>query len=209
VIAKRRTALAALLIFVTGCTESAGGLSRDYRNLNNECIDSLMMITSERRASLANTKILGKLYQEKIQTIDKRFDNWLMNQEEKDVVKDVLSSESVVILIAENKINKKRLEFEMARLKRLLDTRVKDETERRKANGDANANVDPEKVFPHLNAAASGSFIGPLQQQLDRGTKFQDLLNKIQNDKNWQKYRPPNFDQLMEDFTKRLKNQEM
>ncbi len=70
----KKTALAMVVLGLAGCSsDSAHTLSRDYRNLNNECIDAMMMITSERAATFARDKIY-KPYSDRLGIIDHRCD---------------------------------------------------------------------------------------------------------------------------------------
>jgi hypothetical protein len=177
---------------LAGCsTDSANSLSRDYRNLNNEAIDALMMVTSEERAQLAKTKILGKVYTERLQAIDKRMDSWLQNTDDKLIVLETMTSESVVTLLAELPINAKRLELEQKRLGNLLAAKIKE-------------GVDP-KACPALNDLGStGASLSTLKNQFGTN-KFAGLIFAF-NDKNvkkWQNERPPNFDDMMKDWNER------
>ena len=179
---------------LAGCsTDSANSLSRDYRNLNNEAIDALMMVTSEDRAQLAKTKILGKVYTERLQAIDKRMDSWLQNTEDKLVVIETMSSESVVTLLAELPINAKRLDLEQKRIGNLLAAKIKE-------------GADP-KACPALNdLGSSGASVSTLKNQFGNN-KFAKLLIDFNNPavKKWANEKPPNFDDMMKDQADKLK----
>jgi uncharacterized protein (DUF4213/DUF364 family) len=96
----KRAALLFCLAGLSGCsTDSAHSLSRDYRSLNNEAIDALMMATTEQRAQIAKTKIL-KSYSDRLQAIDKRFATWVQNTDDKVIVLDTFTDESVPTLLA-------------------------------------------------------------------------------------------------------------
>ncbi len=182
----KRAALLLCLAGLAGCsTDSADSLSRDYRNLNNEAIDALMMSTSEARAKFAKDKIL-KPYGERLKNIDKRFDDWLRNTDDKEIIRDTLSSDSVATLLAELPINRKRLENEQ---KRIL----------------AKVQGFPKEAFPVLNEFAAGTGLTELKTQLDTGNKFNMLVPKFDKDKPWVSQKPKNYDELQEQLTKRLK----
>ncbi len=112
------------------------------------------------------------------------------------------------MLLAENTINLRRLELEQARLKKLVEAKVQDEGERRRAGGDANP-VDASKEWPNLFDFSEGTPQLNLKARLERGGKFGDLLGKIKGDKAWEKKRPKNFDPLMEMFNKRREQMEI
>jgi hypothetical protein len=201
----RKWALVAVTLCLAGCsTDSAKSLSRDYRSMINECIDGLMITTNEGRALYVRAKIFKPLG-ERVQVLDKRFDTWAQNTEDKLVAEDTISSESVMILIAEKKINQERLRRELDRLKKLVASKVQDETERRRQIGD-NAPVDPEKDWPNLHALSQGEGMGQLVNTLlgDRGTKFHQILGRFDTDQNWKKHLPKNWDEARGRFYSRV-----
>src|SRR4051794_14561883 len=112
----------ALLLFLgcsAGCRDSADTLSRDYRNLNNEAIDALMMITSEGQAQAMHVRVL-KDFGNRIQGVNDRCKNWKQNNEKEDYGSQIYTSDSVLILAVESEMNKERLDLETKRLKALL-----------------------------------------------------------------------------------------
>jgi hypothetical protein len=206
----KKLTLIVVALGLAGCsTDSAQTLSRDYRTLNNEAIDALMMITSESRARFAHNKIL-KRYQERLGEIDKRMTTWLQNTDDKDIIVDTLSSESVFVLLAECKINQERLALEQRRLQKLVAVKVQDENERRRAAGEPA--VDASKVCPAMSAfAEGGGMLGTLDNNLKIGTKFGETIPKFLLDNAWKKNHPPNMEGpggLMDLFNKRMADQQ-
>jgi hypothetical protein len=192
----KRAALLVCLAGLSGCsTDSADSLSRDYRNLNNEAIDALMMCTSEARAVVARDKIL-KAYPDRLTALDKRMATWLQNTDDKLIVLDTLFSDSVATLLAELPINAKRLEYELQRLQ----------------------NLAREVPGPVLTELARGAGLNGLKQQLmvapggnqfnpfgATGNKFQGLIVQFDTDKKWANQKPPNFGELREQLENRKK----
>jgi type I site-specific restriction-modification system R (restriction) subunit len=109
----------AIVILCAGCRDSADMLSRDFRNLNNEAIDALMMITDESSAKTMLERVI-KQYPKKLQLVDDRCKNWKQNNEKDDYGSQIWTSDSVAILIVETEMNKQRLALEEARLAKLL-----------------------------------------------------------------------------------------
>jgi hypothetical protein len=200
----RRLALLPVVLCLAGCRgDSAGAISRDYRNINNEVIDSLMMVTGESRAKFANEKIL-KTYNERVGAVDKRVEIWEQNREIADIVLDMLTSESTSTLFAENQINLKRLDLERKRIQRLLDMKKQEETDRRRQLGDPNPVVDSRKEWPNLHDLAGGGQLSSFKQNLENGGKLAGLFKKLveQGKKNL----PPNIKELRDAFDERRNN---
>jgi hypothetical protein len=201
----RKAAWLPFVALLVGCSsDNSSSMARDYRDMNNECIDALMMTTGESRARIAVNKIL-KTYTERVGTVDKRLSTWLQNSDEKYVVRDVLSSESVATLFAECQTNQKRLKLEQLRIQKLLDSHVAAEVDRRRLGGEANPVVDPRKEWPNLAELASGGQIAGLKSNLEKGTQLGDLVKKFPG-KDWQKHWPPDFKELSTKFDERVKN---
>src|SRR5688500_16287414 len=141
---KKILAVLVLIPLAAGCTESADGLSRDYRNLNNEFIDALMLVSGESRAKHANEKVL-KTYTDRLGKIDKRVATWEMNRENESIAQDTLTSESVALYFAECQHNQKRLALERERIKKLMESMQA-----------RNPGADPGQEWPNLHEIASG-----------------------------------------------------
>jgi len=193
---KRVFLLILLALGGAGCSDNPDTLAREYRNLNNEAIDALMLTTSERRARLANEKIFGR-YQERLQEIDRRFGIWETNADEKLMTIDVLSSESVITLIAENKTNQDRLAAETTRLSKLLRDMTEQEAARRRELGE-NPAVDTKEVWPNLHELVYSGRTKALNEQLTKGGKFAALVAKITGPQ-WKYKPPPEIQKALED----------
>src|ERR1043166_4421250 len=89
----RKLMLLPLLLPLWGCSDNASSLSRDYRNLNNEYLDTLMMVRDEETARWANEKVF-KAYQGRKEKVDAREETWARNTDDKEILKDMMSSES-------------------------------------------------------------------------------------------------------------------
>ncbi len=202
---KKRACLALVLTCLAGCSnDTAHSLSRDYRNINNECIDALMMVTSEGRAKFATDKIF-KTFPDRVGPVDKREQTYEQNTDDKIVMLEMISSESVAILFAENGIIQKRLKLEQDRIRNLVDSKVRTEVEKRKAEGEANPVVKARDLWPNLSDLAAGTTTSTFKTHLDKGTQLADLFKRF-NDKAWDKARPKNWVELKAAFVEKVKN---
>jgi hypothetical protein len=161
----RKLCFIPVIVILAGCGDTAETLSRDYRNINNEVIDALMMVTNENRAKIANEKVIGP-YTDRIGAVDKRADLWEQNKEREEVAITTLTSESVAILFAENKWNQKRLNLELERLKQL--------------HGQLQAQ-NPGGTFTNLAELAAGGKTAPVLTNMKSGGKFTTLIGKFPN----------------------------
>src|SRR5260370_14732197 len=93
-----------------------------------------MIVTSESRAKVVNDKII-KVYNERVDKVNKRVQTYEQNTDEKLIVFEVINSDSVVTLFAENATNAQRLAHEAARIKRIVDTRTQFHVDRFKPEG--------------------------------------------------------------------------
>jgi hypothetical protein len=174
-----KVCLALALGCLAGCSnDTAHSLSRDYRNINNECIDALMMVTSESRAKYANVKIF-KSFSERISPIDKRAASYEQNTDDKQIVMEMVTTESVAMLLAENSINQRRFKLEQQRIKNLLEFNRKTEVDKLKAEGQANPDVKVREKWPNLSELASGASLNAFKSHLDKGTAIAELNVKI------------------------------
>src|SRR5205085_11426354 len=60
-IARSRLILIGLLFLVVGCTDNIDSVTREYRAVNNEAIDALMMITTEAKAREMTIRVFKPL----------------------------------------------------------------------------------------------------------------------------------------------------
>jgi hypothetical protein len=202
-ITRRRALVGLALCALTGCsTDNPTSLSRDFRNLNNEAIDALMMVTNESRAKFVNDKIIGT-YQDRYGKIEKRMQTYVQNTENETIILDTLRSESVAILLAESQFNIPRLNHEQQRLKKLLEATVQREKDRRKEAGDPDP-VNVDKFCPSLNALATSDH-APLHDSLKKGTPMAALVADFGKDK-FKAARKPGFEDLFKDFQDKVKN---
>jgi hypothetical protein len=199
---KKKLAWLPLVALLVGCSENAHSLSRDYRNLNNDAIDALMMVTSESRATVANTKVF-KPYSDRLAAIDKRYETWIQNTDDKVIILDTMTSESVAVLLSENAINKRRLQLERQRLQKLLDDFKDKRIERLKLAGEANPVVDPRKEWPNLADLVGGAPVNGLKSNLDTPGRFGGLVPKFERE--WKKQLPPNFADLSKALAEKVK----
>jgi hypothetical protein len=117
---RQKLGILALLVCGAGCRDSAYALARDYRNLNNEAIDAVMMINNEEQAKILITRVI-KEYPIRLQGVDFRAKNWKQNNEKDDYGSQIYLADSTVILLVETEMNKERLELEVKRLKNLVE----------------------------------------------------------------------------------------
>jgi hypothetical protein len=186
---KKKVWLALVLCSVAGCSnDSAHTLSRDYRNMNNECIDAMMMVTSESRAKFAATKIF-KPFPDRIGPLDQRTANFEQNTDDNVIVLQVVNTESVAILFAENSINQRRFKLEQDRIKNLVAFKIRTEEDKLKAEGQANPVVKAGDKWPNLNDFATGLATSTFKSHLDKGTALFALYKRF-NTKPWQKALP-------------------
>jgi hypothetical protein len=167
----------------TACRDSADQLSRDYRNLNNEAIDALMMITDEPQAKLMLERVIRE-YPQKLKVVDDRCKNWKQNTEKDEYATQIFTSDSMAILLVECKMNQERLELEKRRLKRLNDQLVADEREARRQAGDPNAIVEPRTLFPTISLLLSDEKddLKRIETQLEKGGEVIGVLREIEKD---------------------------
>jgi hypothetical protein len=204
IVRKKQAWLGLALCCVAGCSnDSAQSLSRDYRNISNECIDALMMVTGESRAKFANDRVL-KPFADRIGKVDNRTQLYEQNTDDKVVMLQMVDTESVAILVAEGQINRTRFKLEQDRIKNLLGTLVGNEVEKRKAEGEANPIVKASEKWPNLNDIAMGSSTAKLREYLDKGPMLTKLFEKF-GTKAWDKARPKNWDVLNTAFLDKVK----
>jgi hypothetical protein len=91
-------------------------------------------------------------------------------------------------------VNRKRLDVELGRLKKLVDAKAKE-------------GIDVRKECPALTDLAGGNAVNQLKTQLTGGNKFVDLVKNIRdkNNKQWNGNKPPNFDDLDKQLDARVK----
>jgi len=179
---RRILGVSLLLLCGAGCRDSADALARDYRNLNNEVIDAMMMITDDASAKVMLDRVLVE-YPKRMRSVDDRVKNWKQNNEKEDYGSQIYNSDSVMILILENQMNKDRLALEEARLKKLLGAIV----EAKRQEGQAN--VTPEAACPNLAklVGSEGKDLDPIKANLEKGTDVISVYKELGQDERFLK----------------------
>jgi hypothetical protein len=103
---------------LAGCVDTPDSVSREYRNVNNEVIDSLMMTTNDATAERMLRRII-KPSKDRYDAIDKKLASVEQNSDRKDFVKAVFESNGVHLYLTELDVNRQRFVLEMARLRKL------------------------------------------------------------------------------------------
>jgi hypothetical protein len=203
---RRLLALAILVGCGTGCRDSADALARDYRNVNNEAVDALMMITGEPSAKMMLTRVL-KEYPKRIQLFNDRVKNWKQNNEKTDYGEQIYTSDSVVILFVENEMNMERLKLEKARLQKLVSQMTEEERDTRRQGGEANPTIDPKALWPNLTEVIDEKSpeIEKIQGQLEKGSDVMTIYNELGRDEKFlksakMKTLKESFEKKYEDF---------
>lgn len=202
---RMRRVLGALMLIGcgAGCRDTADVLSRDYRNLHNEAVDCLMMITGEPQAKAVKARVLDQ-FGTRIKSVTDRTKNWKQNAEKTDYGSQLLTSDSVVILMLENEMNRERLQLESARLKKLLEDLVAAETARRRQAGDNNP-VNTKLEWPTLSdLVESREAIEQVKAQLEQGGDVLGVLNEVRTDEKL--LGSPKMKKLKEDFDKKVED---
>jgi hypothetical protein len=138
-----------LTLVVAGCVDNIDSVSREYRNANNEAMDAMMMVTSERRAEEMTRRIF-KPIKDRYAALDKKVEIILGNRTKKEFAKDVLESDGVHIYLSELEVNRERYQLEIMRLKNLVKQILAHEKKLLEAEGN-NEDPDPNKVCKTLN----------------------------------------------------------
>jgi len=178
---KRTAAALLLLVTAVGCVDSANTMARDLRNLNNEVIDALMMVTNDQKAKTVGERVLAE-YSERMTLLDDRFKNWDM-RDTAEKANELFRSDNFALLLIENKANKDRLNTEMKRLA-LLQQQI---------GGEA----------PNLTEfmGKASTTMNSLRQNLDRGWQLRGVADRIVTDqKTAQQYKG-----LIDEFNQKLK----
>ncbi len=167
-----------LTLCAAGCRDSADMLSRDYRNLNNEAVDALMMITDESSANMMLERVI-KQYPKRLQSVDDRVKNWKQNNEKDDYGSQIYSSDSMAILLIETEMNKQRVLLEEKRLQGLFRQL---EGEARKSG--QQGNFDAKQALPSLHALVSEGEAKKVYDQLEskQGGEVVKVLEEINRD---------------------------
>jgi hypothetical protein len=150
----KRCRLLPIVFFLAGCGDTVDSLSQAYRNINNEVVDALMMVTDEPSARVANEKIVST-YAERIATLEARIGELKLNLGAHRFRDEFIRSESGVILLSEQKFNRARLALELDRLQKLGFQFQQEKPA-----------FDPEKTSPNLCALARAETTALLREKL-------------------------------------------
>jgi hypothetical protein len=176
---RRLSFLSFLLLCATGCTDSIDAMARDTRNMNNEAVDALMVVTNDAQAKIVIDRVFDN-YQEKVKKIDDRLKNWDF-RDSKEKANDLFLSDSLAILFVENVANRDRLLIEKTRLKEL-------------------AAQQPDAA--NLAALARGEKTKTLEDELAKGGRLRDAAMRFATDTKL----AGTFKELIERFNARMEN---
>ncbi len=164
----KKIGLAFCIVVTVGCREDANSLSREWRNINNEYIDSLMVTVDDSSAKNALLKFVND-YDKKVKIVEYRLGIWIQNMEKEVVVESVLGSDSFAVYLAECKTNLDRLDLELERLKKVAE--------------DAQRNAVGGKTFPNLLEIAQKGKHSTFRDALKSGGKLvSDLSQKFRGE---------------------------
>jgi hypothetical protein len=150
-IKKRNLLLLALVLLLTGCTDTLELITRDLRNANNEAIDAMMMVTGEEQAHSMNTRVLKPL-RERYNNIEDKLKAWESNRSKKEAVQEIANSSGFALYVAELEVNRARFTLEKNRLRDLHKQYQDRKLEEMRAAGDNNPIIaDPRAVCPELH----------------------------------------------------------
>jgi hypothetical protein len=153
-----------LVLCLVGCTDTVDSVTREYRNANNEAIDAMMLVTSERRADDMIKRVF-KTSTERYQAIDKRLETVERNTaKKKDFVKNVFESNGVHLYLNELEINAQRFSLEVIRMRNLAKQLV----EKEKPGAELN-DVSMQEVCPKIHELIrpGSPYLSTLRTQLE------------------------------------------
>jgi hypothetical protein len=177
---KKRILLVLALVSAAGCVDTPDSVCREFLNANNEHIDALMMVTSERQALNMSVRVFSKM-NERYQALDKKWeimDQGMGNKPSLETIKEFFDSDGMHLYRAEYKINAQRCTLELARIRKLLEQTVEHAKEQARANGE-----DPDEIksdrWPTLHKIVhTKSFIDVLRIQLEN-PKLENMLSRF------------------------------
>jgi hypothetical protein len=175
-----------LVFLLAGCTDNVDSVTREFRNLNNEVIDAMMTVTTEKQAARMKARIF-KPMRERYSEIERKLKIVRANRDKKPFVKEVMESDGMQVYLTDLAVNRQRFALEMVRLrnvhKQLLD--------------DADPQVGPQKVCPILHEMVTKEdFFEPLRKQLYSPTLVGMLLE-------FPRWKVEEYDDMFMKFAKR------
>jgi hypothetical protein len=205
---KARLTLFALLLGAVGCTDNIDTVSREYRALNNEAIDALMMVTTEAKAKEMTIRVF-KPMQKRYQDIDRKLTIVKSNRDKGEFVKEMLESDGFHLYLTDLQVNSQRLTLEVLRLRNLRDQYVERERELLKEEGENPGFIDPKKVCPWIVDLVTVEVGGPMggggQDVLDplkKALTKPEILNHFSQFPQW---KVKDFDKMFLNFRDRRK----
>ena len=177
-----RLLVVGLVLVSAGCTDSVETVTREYRAMNNEAIDALMMITTEAQAKYMTNRVFKRMG-DRYGKIDYKLRIVKSNREKSEYAKEMLESDGFHIYLTDLQVNNQRLGLEINRLRNLRDQYVERERELLIAEGDADPGIiDPRKVCPWIEdllpppGQTSSQTLKPLYDQLTKPEMVQQLI---------------------------------
>jgi hypothetical protein len=165
-----------LLGLLTGCTDTADSLAREYRNQINEGLDAMMLVTDNHTAQRMTVRVF-KPMDARFKEIDRRLEIVKSNRTTKGFVVEFCESDSVAMYVAEVFANRKRFSQEMSRLKTLTKKTIEQEKEAHEKSGSQDP-WDPSKACPDLQKVANeASTLSALEEQLNKTPKIFGFLD--------------------------------
>ncbi|MSQ95942.1 MAG: hypothetical protein EXR98_15500 [Gemmataceae bacterium] len=171
--------LTLLVLVFAGCVDSVDSVFREYRNSNNEAVDAMMMVTSESQADGLTARIF-KPMGDRYDRIDKKLSILVINRTKKEIITETFESEGVHMYLTELEINRERFALEMTRLRDLHQQLIDAEVKELKRKGEANPQVDPQKLIPKLDDLVNkADTLKKLKDQLGTNTDLMKLMNQF------------------------------
>lgn len=181
------------ILGLTGCTDTVDSVCREYRAANNECIDALMMVTSEAQAERMTARIF-KPMKDRYGAIDTKLKIVRANRDMDELIKETFESDQLHLYLTDLQINLQRYSLELTRLRNLRRQLVEREKE---LLGDPNAVVNAADVCPKLNDLLT--IPGPLDV-LEKALFEPDVIRMMSEFPN---KKVKNYDELFTKFSKR------
>ena len=113
-----RCLLLILLLGIVGCTDTADTVMLEYRNLDNEALDAMMMVTDGNQATRMDLRIFKDL-RNRYDRIDKKLNIMMINRTSKELVQEVYESTGIIMYVHESNLNRDRYKLEADRIRNL------------------------------------------------------------------------------------------
>jgi hypothetical protein len=177
---KKPILLVLALVSVAGCVDTPDSICREFLNANNEHIDALMMVTSERQAKHMTIRVFSHM-NARYEALDKKWDimeQGMGNKPSQEDMKTFLESDGFHLYRSEYKMNAQRCTLELARLRNLWNQYVEYAKELEKEKGEP---INPKERWPALYAIIfTKNILNPLRMQLEK-PKLEQVLVRFNN----------------------------